>query len=362
MVNKIVSQQEMGYFEAAPLQSTLLIAVEDVEGRTGYGEASGWSVFSGDSANSSQALLHEVLAPALIGRSSVAWRRTRTLLDTVLLGHPNLKAAVEFALLDLAARGAGRSTADLLGGAVRTRIPMSYSFSRQDPHAESEIATELYGQGWRHFKLKTGVVAPRLDAQRLTALRAAAPDAVLRLDFNERSTPAHLTLLARVAREVGVEYFEQPGPAAGIATMTAAAAHHGFALSMDESLLTAADLMEFAGRPGALYASFKAGRLGGPSAMMFLGELAQHLGVLPYAGSLSESRLGCSAALQVCCALPSVNDGNDFYYPFLIAPETWTEGGLSIVDGSAQLPTGPGCGATLDDGLFDPSDAVAATP
>lgn len=359
--NEIASPQQMGHFVAVPRQSTLLIAVEDLDGAVGYGEASGWSVFSGDSAPSGQRLLHETLAPALIGRSSGAWRSSRAVLDRLVLGHPNLKAAVEFALLDLAAWTAGRSTADLLGGAVRTELPMSYSLSLQHAQAESEIVADLYERGWRYFKLKTGVSPPRLDAERLYALRAAAPEAILRLDFNERSTPAHLAVLSRVAREVGVEYFEQPGPASSVPSMTAAAAHYGFAVSIDESLRTATDLLDFAGRPGALFASLKSGRLGGPGAMLLLGELAHHLGVLPYAGSLSESRLGCTAALQVFCALPSLNDGNDFYYPFLIAPDTWTQGGLSIVDGAARLPTGPGSGATVDDALFAGSDDVAAT-
>jgi muconate cycloisomerase len=361
VAHEIVSPQRMGHFDAAHTHSTLLVTIEDVDGVVGYGEASGWSVFSGDSARASQRLLHETLAPALIGRPSGAWRNSRAVLDRLLLGQPNLKAGVEFALLDLAARTAGRSTAELLGGAVRTEVPMSYSLSLQQTPAESEIVADLYERGWRYFKLKTGVSPPRLDSERLYALRAAAPDAILRLDFNERSTPAHLAVLSRVALEVGVEYFEQPGPAGSVPSMTAAAAHYGFALSIDESLRTATDLLDFAGRPGALFASLKSGRLGGPGAMMFLGELAHHLGVLPYAGSLSESRLGCSAALQVFCALPSLNDGNDFYYPLLIALDTWTQGGMSVVGGTARLPTGPGCGATVDEALFAGHDDVAAT-
>src|SRR5712675_1924319 len=94
----------------------VLVGVTDDGGRVGLGEASVTSVWSGETQAGTIALVHEVLAPLVIGADpfDIEWLSRR--MDQAAFGNSFAKGAVEMALLDLQGQTLGVPVYKLLGG------------------------------------------------------------------------------------------------------------------------------------------------------------------------------------------------------------------------------------------------------
>src|SRR3954468_23918496 len=94
----------------------VLVRVGDDAGRTGLGEASVTSVWSGETQAGALALVRDVLAPLLVGADpfDVEWIGRR--MERAAFGNSFARAAVEMALLDLQGQTLGVPVYRLLGG------------------------------------------------------------------------------------------------------------------------------------------------------------------------------------------------------------------------------------------------------
>jgi len=115
----------------------VLIEMTASDGIVGWGEAAPWEVFTG-TAEGAFAALDIYLRPVIIGKPVRRIRALMAELDKALVGHMEAKAAIEMAMLDIVGKGAGLSVADLLGGRVRDRIPLSFSIADPDFAADLE--------------------------------------------------------------------------------------------------------------------------------------------------------------------------------------------------------------------------------
>jgi len=92
-------------------------------------------------------ILQKLVIPYFVGKDA---RQLEALLDGVYVHRSNYKlsglalwccvAWVEFALLDLLGKIAGKSVGDLLGGVVRRKVPVYYASGRRDTTPEQEVA------------------------------------------------------------------------------------------------------------------------------------------------------------------------------------------------------------------------------
>jgi len=135
-------------------------------GLTGWGEASPWPVFTGTVEGAATAL-HTHFAPFVLGADPVQVEPLMNRADATLVAHPEAKAALECALLDLTGQIAGVSIAELVGGISRTEIPLSFSVANPDFGADLEDIGKLWADGVRLFKLKTGFNDHAFDLMRL---------------------------------------------------------------------------------------------------------------------------------------------------------------------------------------------------
>ena len=134
-----------------------------------------------------------------------------------------LHAALEFACIDLMGKAVGMRACDLLGGALRDRVPFaSYLFYRlpnEDTGAGGErSADEMVAHaralkdanGFRTHKLKGGVYPPAHDVDVYLALADAFPDDSLRLDPNAIWSVEESVAVAREIEDLNNDYFEDP--------------------------------------------------------------------------------------------------------------------------------------------------------
>ena len=136
-------------------------------------------------------------APLLVGQDATArdevmgcWPVDRPKLDLKACStycHPDVDGvaeAVSIALHDLAAKARGVRFADLLGRVQRTVIPAMPVVALRPPCEMAAEAAAWVRDGLRHVKIKFAG-DPRLDAERVRAVRAAVGDGIgLQVDAN----------------------------------------------------------------------------------------------------------------------------------------------------------------------------------
>ena len=273
-------------------------------------------------------------------------------------------AAFEVAFLDLQGQLLQRPLVDLLGGAVRDRVPYSaylfYKLARHqgwapehdDPWGEALDPDGIVAQarrmrdvhGFASIKLKAGVLEPELEVATMQALAAAFPGTPLRIDPNGGWSVATSVRLARELAGV-LEYLEDPTP--GLEGMAAVARH------VDVPLATNMVVTAFEHLPAGL-------RLGSAQVILadhhYWGGLrpTQHLATICDTWGLglsmhSNSHLGISLAAMthLAASVPNLTYACDTHYPW--QEDEVIEGGkLRFEDGALPLPSGPGLGVRLD--------------
>jgi L-alanine-DL-glutamate epimerase-like enolase superfamily enzyme len=132
-------------------------------------------------------------------------------------------AWVEFAILDMLGRLAGKSMANLLGGTVRHEVPFYAASGRRDttPEREVEYLQQLIDKtGAKAVKFRLGGRMSRnADAmpgrtERLIPLaRKTLGDRIaIHGDANSSYDPPHAIKIGRMLEDIGAVYFEEPCP------------------------------------------------------------------------------------------------------------------------------------------------------
>ena len=121
---------------------------------------------------------------------------------------PQALAAIDLALWDRRARLHGTTIAKLIAPDALDAVPVNATIGAEDRAGAAEAAARAVRQGFTCVKVKVGIGD---DAGRLAAVRAAAPDALIRIDANGAwSTPREaLANLERLA-PIGIELCEEP--------------------------------------------------------------------------------------------------------------------------------------------------------
>ena len=197
---------------------TVVEVVTD-DGIIGLGELGG----GGESAEASvRGLLPYLKGHDPLQLEQLRWKimnPTASLYNNRLQVH----AAIEMACMDAAGQRLGIRACDLLGGAVRERVPFaSYIFYRL-PDAKTgkggETSTDeivahtkalVAKHGFKSHKLKGGVFHPDHDVEVFRALGAAFPGDGLRLDPNAAWSVEQAIRVGKAIEDLNNDYFEDP--------------------------------------------------------------------------------------------------------------------------------------------------------
>lgn len=257
----------------------VLIARVEASGCVGVGEAVPYARY-GESIESAKAALSAIIPGLENGRSHDAITR--------LMPAGAARNALDCALWDLRAALTGLSPADVLGLPPFAPVPTAITISLGQPEAMAREADRL--KAMPLLKLKLGEAAQ--DADRLEAVRVAAPDARLLIDANEGWTMDDLIRLAPLAARLGVELIEQPLPAASDQAL--AGYRSPAPLCADESCHGDRPLAGLMDRYQAV--NIKLDKAGGLTAASHLMREAQTLGLSVMLGSMVATSLSMAAA------------------------------------------------------------------
>ncbi len=274
-----------------------LIRLTDVDGRVGLGEAV-LEPATGDVA--------ETILAALIRETADALTRvglpTRTDLD--FQGAPGraLNAAIEAARLDLEGSLPATIAPDGDGVAVNATLPSL------GPDAVAEAARQSVESGFATLKVKAGGEREtEVLVERIRAIRTAVgPDVRLRIDVNGAWDLATAEDRLEAIARFGVEFVEQPLPAHDIDGLAELRRRVRIPIAADEAAASVRDVRELLLAEAVDVLVVKAARVGGPSAVAEIAELAADRGVPVVISTLFETGIGIAAGLAMAAGLPEV--------------------------------------------------------
>ncbi len=244
-------------------------------------------------------------------------------------GSRAARAAVEMALFDLWGRELGQPLWRLFGLDPKQAPPTSFTIAIGEPADMARLARD---SAMPILKLKVGDAG---DLERLEAVRAARPDARIRVDANGGWTPARARELIPELVRLGVEFLEQPLPPAAREDY-AGLRGLGLPIFADEPIKTLADLVAWA--PYVDGVVVKLAKSGGLAPARTLMEAARSLSLEVMIGCMVETRLAVGAAAH----LAPLADHADLDGPLLIKNDPFT--GLGYAGARLLLPTNPGLG------------------
>lgn len=233
--------------------------------------------------------------------------------------------ALDCALFDLEAKRTGVPAHRIAGLPAPHPLTTAYTLSLDTPDAMAAAAARAAGRVL--LKLKLG--APG-DEERLSAIRAARPDARLIVDANEGWSAKALPGLLAACAAVGVEMVEQPLPASDDGAL--ATLPHPVPICADESAHSRSGLADLRSRYDAV--NVKLDKTGGLTEALALVAEAERLGFGIMVGCMLASSLSMAPALLVAQRAQVVDlDG-----PLLLAADR--SPGLAY-DGATVFPAAP---------------------
>ena len=132
-------------------------------------------------------------------------------MDRAIKGYPYAKAAIDIAAYDLAAIQLGVPVHTLLGGAMRTRIPITHSLGLIPIDDAEKEAVKVADEGIRTIKIKVGIDADRDVAMVRRVRDAVGPSIDICIDANQGyATPGEAIQTYRRMEPCRIKYFEQP--------------------------------------------------------------------------------------------------------------------------------------------------------
>jgi len=248
-------------------------------------------------------------------------------------GPAPARCALDLALYDRIARQRGLPLYQLLGLPKPQPMPTSFTIAIDTPEAMAQMAAEN-----SHMPIIKVKLGSDDDEARLKAIRAARPDALLRVDANAGWTLEEAIRQVQVLEVYDLEMIEQPLPKDQIEAMGEVQKHTRLPLVADESVQTLQDVERLAAA-GVRGINLKLMKVGGLTPGLCMLQRARELGLQVMLGCMVETSLGTTAMAH----LAGLADWLDLDAPLLISNDPF-DGVQYSPALDLSLPDRPGIG------------------
>lgn len=271
-------------YEVSAVASVVQVQLRDGP-HYGRGEAVGVS-YHGENVDSMMVQLESV-------RTALSQGATRGDLAQ-MLPPGGARNAVDCALWDLEAKRTGKRAWELAGVSLTGATTTDYTLGIDTPAAMATKAAAMT----EHSSLKLKLDGNG-DLERVLAVRAARPDALLIVDANQSWTEMQLRDLAPAMAKIGVKLIEQPLPVGGDDALREYECP--VPLCADESCQTSQSLRELFGK--YQYVNIKLDKTGGLTEALRLADEARRQGFRLMVGCMAGTSLSMAPAFvlgQLC--------------------------------------------------------------
>ncbi len=348
-----------------PIGRYVLTRMIDDAGNTGWGEAPAlkdwggeFGRYFGESGTIAALVIKKYLEPALLGADPGNIVELHQRMDAVIKGYPYSKCAVELAAYDLAGRRAGLPVHALLGGHVRTRIPVTHSIGLIGlAEAEAETA-KVVAEGISTIKIKVGG-DPKRDVEIVRLIRSTVgPNVELCVDANEGyKTPGEAIRTIRQMEQFGLKYAEQP--VMGITRIAEVARAVDTPIMADESAWNSHDVIEIITHRAAQIVSIYTTKPGGLYRAMEVAAVCRAAGIIcnvngsveTGVGNLANIHLaGAASSATLSCVVPVSTPVEEQHGQIagIYYKDDLLKRGMTFSGGAIDLPMAPGMGIDVD--------------
>ena len=307
--------------------SYAVVRIKTDSGLVGYGECR--PVSSADVNKASH---------AVTGKSAFAYETFGNVLP------PDIRAAVDMALLDIAGKATNAPAYRVLGGPTRNK---ARGIVRLAGESDAELTQDLkkqLGVGFRAFLVPIPTPAARnqgsafveLGVARFKAMRAAAPDADFAFEAGEQLTPSDTATLAAAVQPMRPLWFDEPCPVSNLSTLQKVAEETVVPLGFGRDITNAGTFQDLL-REGLIDLLRPDLLTYGISGIRRLAAIAEtyYVAVAPWHDA---GPIATAATLHLAASIPN----------FFIAQLPRSES-ASLQDGFFELPKGPGLGLSVED-------------
>ena len=320
---------------APPARRSVWIRLRDGDGLEGWGEAAVSTPYYGETADTVAAVLPQLAAAVreAADGDALALERTERAVAQAIGKNSAAKAGISAALHDLVGKRL-RLPLWRLWGLDPVAPASSFTIGIDEPERMREKVREA--SAYRVLKVKVGT--PH-DRQILEAIRAEAPDAVLRVDANTAWTVKEAIAALPMLHEMGVEFVEQPLPPTDLEGLRVLREHSPIPIIADESCVGLSDVAKLVGVVDGI--NIKLAKCGGLREAMRMVHTARAHGMLVMLGCMVETTVGVAAAVQ----LAPLCDYLDLDGAALLENDPFTGPGIEP-DGSIRFNQEPGLGVS----------------
>jgi o-succinylbenzoate synthase len=266
---------------------------------------------------------------------------------SALDGAPAARHGLATARLDAAARAAGESLAShLADDAPARRVPVNATVGDGSPDETAARAREAVAAGFDCLKVKVGARPVADDAERLRAVRAAAPDATIRADANGAWDTETASAALGTFADLDLAYVEQPLPAADLAGHRRLRETAATPIALDESLAERG-VSDVLAADAADLLVLKPMALGGPDRTVAAARRAREAGLDAVVTTTVDAVVARTAAVHAAAAVPDV-PACGLATGSLLAEDLYPDP-APVENGSIAVPDGPGLAGTAFD-------------
>lgn len=335
--------------------TTTVVGLETDTGLTGYGETCPLGpTYAPQHALGARAALTEI-APHLLGCNPLLLETVRRTMDAALNGHNYAKAAVDIALWDLAGKHYGARVCDLLGGAVRERVPSYYSVGVMQPDEAARVVQDKVKEGYGRIQVKVG---QGVEADIATIHRVSEvlrPGVRLAVDANRGWTTRDALTVSQRCRDLS---FVIEQPCNTLEEIRAIRSRLSHPVYLDESAEDVNTVVRIIGSGLCDGFGFKVTRLGGLSTMRTVRDLCRAASLPHTCDDAWGGDLIAAACVHLGATVePRLSEGVWLAEPYIEGHYS-SENAVRIESGTIALPDGPGLGVAPDEGVF--GEAVAS--
>lgn len=344
-------------------RSTTLVKVTTDDGLVGWGEGA------------ADGLIDGLLAPLLIGQDPMdragLWERMFHALyngnNAVGLAGSAL-SALDIALWDLAGKATGLPVCALLGGKVRDKVAVYatglYYTEGEFPDRLLDEARGYVAAGFKGMKTKVGGLSIAEDVARVRALRdAIGPDIHLMVDANEAYNATTAIRLGQQLVDLDLVWFEEPVNAQDLDAYLEVKAALPMAIAGGENLRTRYEFKPYLTRRAYDIVQPDIMHCGGITEMQRICAMANACGIQvnPHVWG---SPVMIAATLHLAATLPPCPPARNAQ-PYMQEPVMEFDRTPSAIrqelcavpfdqeDSFVRVPTGPGLGIEVDDGVVE---------
>ena len=321
-------------YETVDHAPILVVTLRDDQGNVGIGSAAPDEEVSGENIDLLAAALRKNIQKRFFSRPEEDWRGYREKIIKALAQYPSGQAAVETALLHLAALR-GKTAPQQFFGSFRTSCDLVVTVGIKGiAETKKEIERRL-DEGFRTIKLKCGL-DPDGDIEKIRLAREVIPkDKKLLLDANQGYSLKDARRVLRAVHGLSLAGIEQPVSARDHEGLKSLRALDIIPIIVDEGARTKEEAFSLLRQGYADGINVKLMKYGGPSVCAEIVEFALAHSKIAMLGCMYESNVSITAAAYLALAYPV--DFVDLDSGHLDFDDDPTVGGVYVKNGTLRI-------------------------